>query len=312
MSKQFMTYEQQIYKLKNEKKLIIIDEDYAETVLKQNSYYSLISGYKEIFKNPITKKYKEGVCFEDIKSLYEFDCELREIFLSYILRAENQIKSLVSYAFCERYGAQQQEYLKHSNYDYIGKNRKDINNLIGRLEKSINNSKEYKYINHARKEHGNIPLWVLMNALTFGNVLAIYRNLMQSLKVKISHEYLHINESQVGKLVRYLVRYRNICAHGERLFSHKSKDSIPDFILHKKMGIKKIDGQYQYGKHDLFAVVIALRYMLSGNDFKVFKKKLVRLLKQYFQKNQGIAKKEMLEYMGFPENWQQITRFRKI
>ena len=112
--------------------------------------------------------------------------------------------------------------------------------------------------------------------------------------------------------MRYLVRYRNICAHGERLFSHKSKDSIPDFILHKKIGIKKIDGQYQYGKHDLFAVVIALRYMLSKEDFAMFKKKLARLLKQYFKANQGIARKEMLDYMGFPENWEKITRFRQI
>ena len=311
MSKKFMTYEQQIGKLKNEKKLVINDEVYAKLILKQTSYYSLIGGYKEMFKNSTTQKYKQKVCFEDIKSLYEFDRELREVFLSYILRVEIQMKSLISYVFCEEYGEQQQEYLKCTNYDYVGRKKRDVSGLVLRLKKA-NANKEYAYINHARKKHGNIPLWVLMNALTFGSVSAIYKNLTQRLKVKISHEYLHINESQVGKLVRYLVRYRNICAHGERLFSHKSKDSIPDFILHKKMGIKKIDGQYQYGKHDLFAVVIALRYMLSGNDFKVFKKKLVRLLKQYFQKNQGIAKKEMLEYMGFPENWKQITRFRKI
>ena len=33
---------------------------YAKEILKQTSYYSLIGGYKDIFKNPTTKKYKDG------------------------------------------------------------------------------------------------------------------------------------------------------------------------------------------------------------------------------------------------------------
>lgn len=33
-------------------------EAYAKEILRQTSYYSLIGGYKDIFKNPTTKKYK--------------------------------------------------------------------------------------------------------------------------------------------------------------------------------------------------------------------------------------------------------------
>ncbi|MEE1005949.1 MAG: hypothetical protein U0L66_02000 [Acutalibacteraceae bacterium] len=47
--KKFFTYEEQIELLKN-KKLIIADEQRAINYLKQYSYYSLISGYKDIFK----------------------------------------------------------------------------------------------------------------------------------------------------------------------------------------------------------------------------------------------------------------------
>ncbi|WP_293969256.1 hypothetical protein [uncultured Ruminococcus sp.] len=45
--KRFLTYEQQIELLKS-KKLFIPDEEKAIESLKQYSYYSLISGYKDI------------------------------------------------------------------------------------------------------------------------------------------------------------------------------------------------------------------------------------------------------------------------
>ncbi len=82
MAKCFLTYEQQIDKLINEKGLLIADREYAENVLKRTSYYSLISGYKDLFKNPTTKAYRDGARLEDIVALYDFDRMLRELFLS--------------------------------------------------------------------------------------------------------------------------------------------------------------------------------------------------------------------------------------
>lgn len=84
MPKIFLSYDQQIEKLKNEKNLQIDDEAYAKEILRQTSYYSLIGGYKDIFKNPTTKKYKDGTKFEDIVELYYFDESLRQLFLKYL------------------------------------------------------------------------------------------------------------------------------------------------------------------------------------------------------------------------------------
>jgi abortive infection bacteriophage resistance protein len=93
MPKIFLNYNQQIDKLKNEKNLQIDDTLYAKEILKQTSYYSLIGGYKDIFKNPTTKKYKDGTKFEDIVELYYFDESLRQLFLKYLIKIENEIKS---------------------------------------------------------------------------------------------------------------------------------------------------------------------------------------------------------------------------
>ncbi|MCC8106895.1 MAG: Abi family protein [Clostridiales bacterium] len=312
MAKCFLTYEQQIDKLINEKGLLIADREYAENVLKRTSYYSLISGYKDLFKNPTTKAYRDGTRLEDIVALYDFDRMLRELFLSYILRVENHIKSLLSYAFCEKYGESQNAYLNKQNYNYSGRrNKADIDKLVDHvLAKYVTRNTDYHYINHARTVHGNVPLWILKNALTFGNISVMYSVFPQDIQFKISSEFQGINESQLKQVLRYLVRFRNVCAHGERLFSYRNVESIPDFPIHNKLQIPKNGNQYIYGKHDLFAVIITLRYLLPREDFRELKRRLTRLIDNHSKNQQGITQTELLKKMGFPENWKKITRYK--
>ncbi|WP_369124032.1 Abi family protein [uncultured Tyzzerella sp.] len=49
------------------------------------SYYALISGYKDCFKDKNTKEYN-NVKFEDIYHIYKLDKELGNLFLKYILK----------------------------------------------------------------------------------------------------------------------------------------------------------------------------------------------------------------------------------
>lgn len=49
-AKLFRTYEEQIAKL-DEKKLDISNKEYIVRLLKKHSYFALVSGYKEPFKN---------------------------------------------------------------------------------------------------------------------------------------------------------------------------------------------------------------------------------------------------------------------
>lgn len=67
-----MTYEQQIQKLRD-KNLTITDENEAKSILQQDGYYALITGYKDLFKNPSTKNYRDGTTLQDILALYQFD-----------------------------------------------------------------------------------------------------------------------------------------------------------------------------------------------------------------------------------------------
>ncbi len=154
-------------------------------------------------------------------------------------------------------------------------------------------------------------MWVLTNALTFGNISKMYMLLPQDIQIKVSRNYPCINESQMTSMLTVMVKFRNVCAHGERLFTYRTVDSIPDLPIHKKLGITQKGTQYINGKNDLFSVVIALRYLLNDGWYREFIKGLKALIDKYLKKHDSIEEQELYERMGFPENWRKITRYRK-
>ena len=76
MAKPFKIYEELLLFLQDEKNLTIEDMDTARRILLKTSYFSLISGYKDTFKNRTTGKYIDGTTFDDIYRLYQFDNDL--------------------------------------------------------------------------------------------------------------------------------------------------------------------------------------------------------------------------------------------
>lgn len=311
MAQQFLSYDEQLHKLQTEKELSIPDLSNAKIVLQQISYYSLIDGYKYLFKPFHRGKYYYGVTFEELYYFYLFDEELRSLFLKYILKIEKHIKSMVSYHFCEKYGEKQIEYLTATNYNLNSNNKSQIHRLVNSLSKSIATPSQYKYINHHANNYGNVPLWVAANALTFGQVSKMYQYATSDIRTKVSKNYKNISEVQLHQLITVLARCRNLCAHGERLYNFHIRETIPNMALHYKLQLPSKKGQFCIGKQDLFSVVIALRYLISDEDFKAFKHCLIILINKVLKHCPHITRKQLFKEMGFPENWEKIGRYKK-
>lgn len=300
--KPFMTYEQQIQKLLD-KKLVITDIDYAITLLKDYSYFDLINGYKKQFKTT-SGFYKPHTT---IYALYVFDDNLRSLFLQYILKIEKHIKSYTSYIFCHEYGEKQEAYLNTKNYSYNKQSKKSIDSLIQILQDVIKTSTRYTYIEHQKATHGNVPLWVLMKALTLGKVSKIYAYLPQKLQNTIAKEFVLLKENVLLKMLEILAHCRNVCAHNERLYDHSfRKSTIDNTEIHTTLHIPKRGKQFIKGKNDLFAIVITLKYLLKPEDFKEFFEHLTITIEMLFSSTTQIPHVQMFKYMGFPENWREI------
>lgn len=187
---------------------------------------------------------------------------------------------------------------------------------VYKLTKSLNNvicfSSHYNYISHYKKRHSNVPLWVAMNALTFGQVSKIYQYAPNDIQTKICMEFGTLSEKQLHQLITVVARCRNVCAHGERLYSFHIRETIPDLSLHKKLQITEKNKQYTQGKQDLFSVIIALRYLIDKNEFKKFKTELTHLIRKVLKECPHLTEELLLKEMGFPTNWKKITRYRKL
>ena len=219
---------------------------------------------------------------------------------------------MLSYAFTDKYGEQQSEYLDTANYVRVKKHAKDVNRLIHTLDKLANCNSDYPYINHQRQTYGNVPLWVLFNGVSFGTLSKFYSFTTYDIQCDVAKNFDKVNERQLRQYLGVITKFRNVCAHGERLYSYQTyNNEIPDTPLHAKLGISQKGAQYVLGKHDLFAVVIAFRYLLPNDDFKRFKASLLRCIQSYLKSLGAMSEKDLFQYMGFPSNWIKISSYRK-
>lgn len=251
-SKPFLTYQQQLHNLQYAKNMVIPDSSYALIKLQSYSYYALVDGYKNLFYDGKNRKYIENTTFESIVALYDFDAQLRILLFKYICQIEQHMRSLISYNFCEIHTANQAGYLNPSNYTNALKKQKDVQNLISLLFAEANIKTNHPYVVHQRNTYGNVPLWVLIKTLSFGQMSKMYSLLPSKLQTKISHSYPHVNEKELSQYLRILTDFRNICAHNERLFSHRCRYEVPDTLLHSKLKLPQTGNHYNCGKSDFF------------------------------------------------------------
>lgn len=300
--KSFMTYDEQI-ELLISKKLIISDVDKAKCLLEKYSYFNLINGYKAPFKVK-GEDYLENTKFEDIYYLYDFDNNLRQIFIKYIFLVELHIKSLISYYFCEKFGDNQSTYQNTTNYNYSNLNyQKGINDLVGILSEKLEDKNSPIYLKHYVNKHENVPLWVVIKTLTFGNVSKMYNFQRSEIQSKICHNFPEVRENQMSKALDILTRYRNVCAHNERLFDFKYNNGhLKTTKYHDEFCIST-----NKRSSNLFEVVIALKLLLDKPDFLDLIDDINSNISGLLNSTTQIRKEQLLQLMGFPNDWERIA-----
>ena len=315
MDKPFMTYEGLVHKLEHEKKLNIPDEGRVIELLKKHSYFSLVSGYKALFKKPDgSGEYLPGTTIDDLLALFEFDNRLRDIFFHAIQIIEKHIKSLLSHSFVEKYGDSQNAYLNPNNYKYLGSSPFDtysrcaeVKRLIQVFEDKVRPPFDQKYIAHQWEHHQNVPLWVTIKAVTLGTTSKMYSLCTQDVQAAVSKEFPQVTEHQLVGMLDLLTRVRNVCAHNERLydFNAGTKRAIQAMPLHSQLSIAKGKNKsyYNKGQYDLFAAVVCFKYLLSAEEFRSTAEEINSEIESLCSKTKQFQKNKILSCMGFPLNW---------
>jgi len=316
----FFTYEQQVEHLKK-KGFIISDPDSVIEILRKENYYNVINAYLELFidkKQSKINKYdtvKKNARIEEIITVYKLDIFLRNLFLKNILILENNIRTAIAHEFSKAHGIYHDEYLIIDNFYYKNDNeQKQLEDLISSIKNEINHKtmrEKDNIVKHYLNKHEHIPLWVLINIFTFGNLSKFYYFLKTEEKKDIAR-YFDLNAPNFKSFMSILSLYRNICAHSERFFCEKVHKNIniqntkietyyKDFNIQKES-----NGNYEQGLNDVFSLIMIFKLMLPSNNFKIFTETLVSYFDDINKCLITITIKDIQKKMGFPENWKEI------
>ena len=277
--KPFLTYNQLIELMKT-RGIQINDYDFAVTALQSHSYYTLINGYQHIFDNLSSC---DTVAFEDIYSLYSLDNTINNIIFKYILFVERGLKSRLSYQVSQNYGVYTEwkdlnyenlvfddsnDYLCISNYS--NSNRSRYNTLVS-LKKTFVDAYQSEPLKHYKKNKNHIPPWILSTSITFGKALRWYGILKGVDKDDICNSYFsnynldpNIQKELLNKSLSLLKEYRNMIAHGNRVFMNLSLPQLPKYAITTIFHNSLSESEYNsgLGQCDTYAIILSLVLLL--------------------------------------------------
>ena len=318
MDKPFKRFGEQIDILKS-RNLVIDNEEYVEDILSQINYYNVINGYKNIFlKRDLNgvlvspEEFKQGTTFEELYSLYLMDFELKKTIFPYLLRFEKLLKTACAYYFSEKH-TENYSYLQMKNYSNdasnltsVLKNIATLSNLVSSNNKNTGKSAIKHYID----EYSQVPLWVLINFLTLGNLSYFYNSLDNSLQSIIAKtfsnrykkEYNSKEKIEAGEIIEILKisnYFRNIIAHDEVMYSFK---------IRKVSSTQKFKKYFNndYTGENLYDLVMLLKLVLPKKEHKNLILEIKDIFSRYEMKFKTVKIEEVMELSGFKSNWEQI------
>lgn len=303
-NKIFKTLDEQIDILKS-RGLVINDIEKSKDILLRENYF-FISGYRHLFMRGTKDRYLDGTTFEELYGMFQFDRRIRNIFFKYILIVENNIKSIVSYQLSKKYGFKEKDYMNPDNYTQDSMKVRQVHDILEKMRRQVRvNGRQHSATLHYLSNYGYIPMWILVKVLSFGIISEFYCILKIEDREQIADLY-GLDIESLAIYLNLLSNFRNLCAHEDILYDHRTQRKIPNTIYHHTLNIKKIEDEYIYGKNDLYALIIILKKMLTKNEFQDLVYEIGYEIDVLDGKVDVVPLNSILNRIGFPDNWRDI------
>lgn len=307
MSKFFKNIDQQIEILKS-RNLIIDDIGYAKNTLLRYNYYKIINGTSKFFIDDDKRTYRQGVDFQDLVDVHNFDKNLKKILLSSMLELERIARSIISYKYVEKY-PEPGDYLNIKNYSKYDKSLAlvNIDNLKTTIEKYMEEENYHRSMQYYMKKYGSIPFWFIINFISFGKLVNIFETLDNNLKEDICDEFQKIVEDSLGrKIDSYLTPshlqsflenardIRNVSAHDNLILDINLREIEYYKPIHELFNINKDDK-----KDTLYDTLVILQALLPKETSKELKDDINKEMKKLEQIVDKIAYEKIINTIGF-------------
>ena len=306
MEKMFKSLDEQLEILKS-KVLIIEDETQAKEILLRENYF-FINGYRVLLMNSYSdRSFIIGATFRELYGIFLFDRQIRNILFKNLMIIENNLKSVISYQLSKKYGYKDKDYLNHKNFTNDKSKSRRVKDVIEKMKRQIRiNGTHHMATMHYINNYGYIPLWVLVKVLSFGIVCELYSILKPEDQISVA-DIFNVNTNYLENFLPILSNYRNLCAHEDIVYEHRTEKGILDTPYHQKLNIPIMDNEYIYGKNDIFSVLIILKYLLREDDFRMMMKELEYEIEKLDGIVNSIPIEKILDRMGIPTNYMELV-----
>ena len=306
MEKMFKSLDEQLEILKS-KALIIEDETQAKEILLRENYF-FINGYRVLLMNSYSdRSFIIGATFRELYGIFLFDRQIRNILFKNLMIIENNLKSVISYQLSKKYGYKDKDYLNHKNFTNDKSKSRRVKDVIEKMKRQIRiNGTHHMATMHYINNYGYIPLWVLVKVLSFGIVCELYSILKPEDQISVA-DIFNVNTNYLENFLPILSNYRNLCAHEDIVYEHRTEKGILNTPYHQKLNIPVMDNEYIYGKNDIFSVLIILKYLLREDDFRMMMKELEYEIEKLDGIVNSIPIEKILDRMGIPTNYMELV-----
>ena len=291
--KQILTIAQQI-KSYTDAGMNVGSYDDLETALKTIGFYRL-RGYSFQLYDNYTKQYVNGTKFEDVLQLYHFDQKLSDLLFSMISKIEVALRVRLVEALLIH-----QEALILQDPSVFD-DKKNYWSNMSTIASEIARSNDVFIKHNFDKHNGDIPVWAVVEVLSFGTLSKIIKNLKTgsgSAYSILANNYKYV--SRKGNLVspskktftswvKSVAVLRNMCAHNSRIYNR---------TIHTTPEILDVDKIVPSPSHNgLYQVLLAMKYLrASDEEWIVFVRELDNLL----QENVSVINPAA---MNLPKDW---------
>lgn len=315
----------------------IKDKVSAQQTLRKHGYHRL-SGYRYLLRDHLplaeqdqslctfrSKRHIPGTSFEQVVALAEFDRDLRLMILRATEDFEVRLRTAVAHllAAYDPYAYALVDYLdSHTTSKPV--RRPNCNTSHEAFMKEVEKAKQAalnegdNYVRHHTRKYGDLlPVWAVVEYLSFGSLVFLLTYLKAEDQRKIAFQFGIKHPKIFVTIVRAMAELRNKAAHGTRLFNKVLKIELKprrtDFPTESlyldtwDLLKKNPAGQISEGKR-VFVHASLLAYMLKSHESQsTWPGEFSDLMSEFplvFRPGETEPFISPEHQMGFPANWQ--------
>lgn len=262
--------------------------NHAKDILKFVNYYRL-TGYALQFRVSENESlYTGNISFDDVYNIYKADEHLRNLLRLYIEKAEIYYRTQIAYGFAISkctVPPYDQHYNENNFYDKDG-----YNHVMGNFGREKDYYKDSLIVKHHKDKYsGKMPIWVMVELMSFSGLSKLYKSMYISEKSEIA-KAIGVNYTTLENHLHCLSVLRNKCAHGARLYN-------TEFYPPAKFTSEFLKRNPEIKNNSLFAYILILLKRLPDKQSKQELIESVQNLIEQYKNDIDI------KLMGFPTNY---------